>query len=131
MPRDRPGTIGDTSTDDQGGGYSTRGLGTLPQLLSDFRGVIRGDAGSSSAPPDTCGAIGPDHFVITVNRNFAVYDRDTGAELINMHLGSFLPGSNGDPRVLYDQHSGRWIVLVTDFDTKIFLAVSLTSDATG
>ena len=69
--------------------------------------------------------------MITVNRNFAVYDRTNGAELINMHLGSFLPGSNGDPRVLYDQHSGRWIVLVTDFDTKIFLAVSLTSDATG
>jgi hypothetical protein len=69
--------------------------------------------------------------VITVNRNFAVYDRATGAELINMHLGSFLPGSNGDPRVLYDQGSGRWIVLVTDFESLVFLAVSLTSDATG
>ncbi|MBN2445754.1 MAG: hypothetical protein JXO22_03460, partial [Phycisphaerae bacterium] len=51
----------------------------------------------------------------------------------NILLGSFLPGSNGDPRVLYDQHSGRWIVLVTDFSSTatMFLAVSQTSDPTG
>ncbi|MBN2447384.1 MAG: hypothetical protein JXO22_11690, partial [Phycisphaerae bacterium] len=44
---------------------------TGPALLSSFRGVLRGDAGSSSYPPDTDGAIGPNHFVETVNRNFA------------------------------------------------------------
>lgn len=104
---------------------------TAPVLLDSFQGVIRGDAGSSSYPPDTDGAIGPDHFVETVNRNFAVYDKYTGAELINIHLQTFLPGSNGDPRVLFDHHSGRWIVLVTDFDTKFFLAVSITDDPTG
>ena len=67
------------------------------------------------------------------NRNFAVYDKATGAELINVHLQSFLPDSNGDPRVLFDQYSGRWIVLVTDFNdgANIYLAVSLTSDPTG
>ncbi len=105
--------------------------GTLPTLLLDFRGVIRGDAGSWSYPPDTCGAIGPDHFVEVVNRNFAVFRKDFGVMLINSHLGSFLPGSNGDPRVLFDQHSGRWIVTVPDFNTKLFLAVSLTDDPTG
>ncbi len=104
-----------------------------PNLLAVYQGVIRGDAGSMSYPPDTDGAIGPDHYVETVNRNFAVYDKETGDELTNVLLGSFLPGSNGDPRVVYDQYSGRWIVHVTDFNATatIFLAVSLSSDPMG
>lgn len=112
---------------------SLRSGGTLPALIDEFQGVIRGDAGSWSYPPDTDGAVGPNHYVETVNRNFAVYDKTTGAELVNMFLGSFLPGSNGDPRVLFDHHSGRWVVLVTDFSSgaHIYLAVSMTHDPTG
>ena len=119
---------------DGGGGVAGGGLnGTPPILLHDFQGVIRGDAGSFSFPPDTCGAIGPDHFVEVVNRNVAVYDRSTGAELANVIIDSFLPGSIGDPRVLWDVLSERFIVLVTDFSgqEKIFLAVSRTSDPMG
>ena len=110
---------------------STRGTATAPTVGLSFEGVERGDAGSFSAPPDTHGAVGPDHLVMVVNRNFAVYDKSDGTELINILLGDFLPGSNGDPRVIYDQHSDRWIVIVTDFDDQIFLAVSLTDDPTG
>ncbi|MBU1940462.1 MAG: hypothetical protein KKC68_01695, partial [Candidatus Thermoplasmatota archaeon] len=102
-----------------------------PTLLSDFQGVIRGDASSWSYPPDSCGAVGPDHFVEVVNRNFAVYEKSTGAELINILLGDFLPGSNGDPRVLFDQFSDRWFVIVCDFNTLIYLAVSISDDPTG
>jgi len=107
--------------------------GTAPNLLATHQGVIRGDASSMSYPPDSDGAIGPNHYVETVNRNFAVYDKVNGAELTNILLGSFLPGSNGDPRVLYDHHSNRWIVHVTDFSATatIFLAVSLTDDPMG
>jgi hypothetical protein len=101
-----------------------------PTLVSDFQGVIRGDAESWSYPPDSCGAAGPDHFVEVVNRNFAVYDKYTGEELINILLGSFLPGSNGDPRVLYDQFSERWFIIVCDFSTRIYLAVSTSEDPT-
>ena len=106
---------------------------TTPDLVGSFQGVIRGDAGSMSYPPDTIGAIGPNHYVETVNRNFAIYNKANGAQLTNILLGSFLPGSNGDPRVLYDQHSGRWIVLVTDFSATatMFLAVSLTRRPDG
>jgi len=107
--------------------------GTPPLPILDFGGVIRGDAGSFSYPPDTHGAIGPSHYVETVNRNFAVYSAADGAELSNVLLGSFLPGSNGDPRVLWDHHSGRWFVIVSDFSAtaSIYLAVSMTSDPMG
>ncbi len=112
-------------------GLGLRGLGTAPTLGLNFEGVRRGDAGQFSAPPDTHGAIGPNHFVITVNFNFAIYDKATGAELSNIAISSFLPGSIGDPRVLYDQHSDRWVVINDDFDTTVYLAVSETSDPTG
>ncbi|MCZ6834753.1 MAG: hypothetical protein O7G85_03170 [Planctomycetota bacterium] len=95
--------------------------------------MVRGDASSWSYPPDTCGAIGPNHFVEVVNRNFAVYDRTSGSELVNIHLQSFLPGSNGDPRVVWDQYDNRFIVIVSDFDDskRLYLAVSTTADPTG
>jgi hypothetical protein len=110
---------------------SVGGGGTAPILQASFQGVLRGDAGSFSYPPDTVGGVGPTQVVIAVNRNFAVYDKSNGAQLLNVLLGSFLPGSNGDPRVVYDQHSGRWAVIVSDFNTKLFLAWSLTGDALG
>lgn len=121
---EQPAEESDIGSSSRGGG------GTPPTLQSSFQAVIRGDAGSFSAPPDTCGAIGPNHFVVTVNRNIAIYTR-AGVELSNITLGAFLPGSNGDPRVHYDHHSDRWIVHVTDFDTRIYLAVSTTNDPTG
>jgi hypothetical protein len=104
---------------------------STPFLLNDYQGVIMGDATSWSYPPDSCGVAGPHHFVEVVNSNFAVYNKSTGQELINILLGSFLPGSNGDPRVLYDQHSGRWFVTACDFTSQIYLAVSMSDDPTG
>ena len=104
---------------------------STPTLISDYQGVIRGDATSWSYPPDSCGAAGPNHFVEVVNRNFAVYNKSTGEELINILLGAFLPGSNGDPRVLYDQYSDRWFIIVCDFNTRLYLAVSTSDDPTG
>lgn len=104
---------------------------TLPLLEMSFQGVIRGDGNSFSFPPDTHGAVGPHHYVETINRVFAVFDKESGAPLLMMNLGTFLPGSNGDPRVLYDQHDDRWVVIVSDFSSRIFLAYSLTDDPLG
>jgi len=107
------------------------GSAASPILTQSFRGVIRGEVGSGSFPPDTCGAVGPDHFVVVVNRVFAVYNKLTGGLLTNMQLGTFLPGSSGDPRVLYDQYSNRWIIIVSDFSNELYLAVSTSSNANG
>jgi hypothetical protein len=116
---------------EEGGPVRAAELAATPSVVSSFQGSVRGDAGQWSFPPDTIGAIGPEHFVIVVNTIFAVFDRTTGERLVNVSLGSFLPGSSGDPRVLYDQSSGRWIVTVGDFNTRCYLAVSSTSSATG
>ncbi|UCG34442.1 MAG: hypothetical protein JSU68_07330, partial [Phycisphaerales bacterium] len=131
VPAPGPGELDEAADQEPADVLARAGRATLPVLTQDFQGVIRGDAGQFSAPPDTDGAVGPNHFVITVNRVFAVYDKETGSELLSMSLGSFLPGSSGDPRVLYDQHNGRWVVIVCDFSARIYLAVSTSDDPTG
>jgi len=116
----------------RGAAGDLRGGGAMPPTVTrSFEGVRRGDAGEVSYPPDTCGAVGPSHFVVAVNRNFAVFDKVNGVELTNVSFDSFLPGSIGDPRVLYDQHSNRWIIINTDFSARIYLAISTSSNANG
>ncbi|MCA9295095.1 MAG: hypothetical protein KC983_01235 [Phycisphaerales bacterium] len=114
-----------------GGGGPVLGDGTEATIITEFQAAIRGTAGSFSTPPDHECAAGPSHIVVVVNRVFQVFRKSDNAELVSTNLGAFLPGSNGDPRVVYDQHSGRFIVVATDFNTRIYLAVSMTSDPTG
>ena len=102
-----------------------------PTLVTSFATVKRGDAGSFTFPPDTAGAVGPNHFVVAVNESFAIYNKDTGGQISSVALQSFMPGSSGDPRILFDQYSGRWIVLSTNFSNRIYLAMSMTDDPTG
>ncbi len=76
-------------------------------------------------PPDTHGAVGPNHYIQAVNTSMAVYDKATGTRLSAFTMNNFMGGvagsacdayNQGDPIVLYDQYSGRWIV--TDFAWK-------------
>ncbi|MCE9595393.1 MAG: hypothetical protein K8S98_14495 [Planctomycetes bacterium] len=107
------------------------GLGTNPTLTTNFIGPKFGDSGAGFIPPDTVGAIGPNHFLASVNANLSAYNRTTGARVLNVALSSFFGAGVGDPRVGYDQHAGRWIVLASDFSTRVYFAYSLTNDPTG
>ncbi len=109
------------------------GSGTAPTLQSSFIGPGLGSAsGASYVPPDTCGAVGPAHFVSVVNSNISVYLKSTGVRVLNTNLNTFLAGASfGDPRVTYDTTSSRFIVLATEFGNEISVAISNTSDPTG
>jgi len=75
-------------------------------------------------PPDTDGAVGPNHLVIAVNGGWKVQNR-SGGTLLNQTLGDFwaglwdpnnLAGGSAceapfDPRVLYDPGTNRWITV--------------------
>ena len=116
-----------------GGPAPEAGGGTAPSLISDFKGIQRGDAGQSSYPPDSCGAVGPAHFVEAVNLTVGIFDKDTGVKVFQATLASFLGTGTfvGDPRVLYDQHSGRYFVAATDFSSRLYIAVSTSGDPLG
>jgi hypothetical protein len=77
-----------------------------------------GIGGTGFVPSDDNGRVGPNHFIQTVNSEFAIYNK-TGATLFgpaNINtLFSSLSGpcktqNNGDPIVVYDALADRWVI---------------------
>src|SRR5438093_4656997 len=125
-------------------------LAILAPLLT-FEGLRNEDNfnifGFRVNPPDPNGEVGPNHYVEMINLVFAVYDKsgnkllgpiDTGSLWSNFAVPDCTDPS-GDPVVLYDQLTDRWIL--SQFTTsglsdpnKPFwncVAVSTTGDPTG
>lgn len=103
--------------------------------------------GSTVAPPDTNGAVGPNHYVQFVNDLIGIYTKAgtlvSPPGLFPMSnlmapLGGVCANTNdGDPVVLYDKLANRWIVSqfgFTALNTPPYhecVAISKTSDPTG
>ena len=124
-----------------------------PQFLAPIAGVNFDGVGQGfgsytvcCAPPDTNGDIGPNHYVETVNLDYAIFNK-AGAKLfgpvpINTLWAGFgglcQTDNDGDPIVLYDPISDRWVVsqfAVTGAPANgpyyECVAVSTTGDPTG
>ena len=79
-------------------------------------------------PPDTVGAVGPNHYIGMMNASrFAIWDKNGGnlvpsTELNTLWLASGGPsdsqctGGNGDPIVLFDDLADRWLMQEFDLD---------------
>jgi len=116
---------------------------SAPALDSSFAGLGNPPHSEGDViPPDTMGAVGPNHLVSLMNSDFAVFDKTTGAVLQKMPLESFW-GSLGtaagepghfpfDPKILYDQHSGRFVAITLGGTSApnswVMIAVSSTSN---
>ncbi len=92
-------------------------------------------------PPDTMGAVGPQHFVELINSRYSVYRKSDGVRVQTSTLDQFfinagltISGSfSFDPRVQFDAFSGRWFAVAVDAPraaNSFLLAVSNTSDPT-
>ena len=91
-------------------------------------------------PPDCNGAVGPAHYMQTINCIYSIYDKNgtsvAGPTAMNLLFGS-VPGAtynDGDPVLLYDEQADRWVA--TEFSISgatdyILMAVSKTNDPTG
>jgi hypothetical protein len=127
---------------------------TIGGTIANFEGLSQQDnanvlAGRRVNPPDPDGDVGPNHYVEMINLVFAVYSK-TGTRLFGpVALGDLWAGfpiedctdESGDPIVLYDQTTDRW--LLTQFTTRGLnpatptapfyncVAVSQTGDPTG
>ncbi|MGE5248173.1 MAG: hypothetical protein ACM3L8_07470, partial [Verrucomicrobiota bacterium] len=113
--------------------------GTFPGLqnfpLAGNRDVI---------PPDTMGAAGPTHLVSILNSEFGVFNK-TGGVLSKVTLQEFWaslgtdPGQPADfpfdPKILYDQYSGRFVAVTLDCTVAphswVLIAVSSSAGPTG
>jgi hypothetical protein len=106
-----------------------------PAATTNFLALL--DDGTS-IPPDTMGAVGPNHVVTMLNSQVRIHSR-TGASLSTMSLNTFWSSLGNpdvfDPRITYDPFNNRWITsAVADSDlpsASILVGVSQNSDPTG
>lgn len=106
-----------------------------PAAVANFEALGDND---TAIPPDTQGAAGPNHLMVTLNTQVRIQDK-SGTVLSTVTLDSFWTSTGGtgifDPRVLYDPFANRWIfTAATDGEnanSSIVLGVSQTSDPTG
>ncbi len=104
-------------------------LSTNFQALPDSTTII---------PPDTMGAVGPNHVMTMLNSQVRIQSR-SGTILSTVTLATFWSPAGGsghfDPRLVYDSLSGRFIATVDtnsrSASSSIALAVSATSDPLG
>ncbi len=112
--------------------------GELPAPLVSFDGPIN-VAGYS--PPDPVGDVGPNHYVAMSNVHFQIYNK-TGTSLYGPAANNTLwagfggicqTSNDGDPIVLHDQLSDRWILTQFALGATNYncVAVSTTSDPLG
>jgi hypothetical protein len=116
----------------------------IPSALTSIDGIGNGFSGFTVnvAPPDTNGDVGLNHYVQTVNSDLVVFSKNGtvlyGPVALNTLWSGFGGGcqtnNDGDPVVLYDSISDRWVISQFSISTTPFLecvAVSQTNDPTG
>lgn len=105
-----------------GGRLIGPGAAVAPAPLGTFKGLDLQNWGAGW-PPDTHGDVGPNHYIQAVNTSIGIFDKATGTRLAAFTFDNFFIAAGGsgacttlnygDPIVVYDQISGRWII--TDF----------------
>lgn len=111
-----------------------------------FEGMSNNDNfnlyGGRVNPPDPVGDVGPNHYVEMANLVFNIYDKSGNSLIGATRLGDLWAGfaiadctdPSGDPVVLYDHLTDRW--LLSQFTTRgpnfyNCVAISATPDPTG
>jgi hypothetical protein len=95
-------------------------------------------------PPDTDGAVGPNHFFQMINLSFAIWDKDgnklygpvDNSTLWEGFIGPWSGTNDGDPIVLYDAKADRYIasqfaIQRPNGKSYELVAVSATGDPLG
>ena len=119
-----------------------------PAVAATVEGINISEDGALNGflprPPDPIGAVGPDHLVSMVNRAIEWHTK-AGVQQRSTSLASFfapLSAQNPfDPKVVYDQHAGRFVAMCVDVTfvedgfsantSRLLVAVSDDSDPNG
>ena len=107
-----------------------------PPLASSFQALA--DNGTVF-PPDTEGAVGPNHVVTTLNSQTRIQDH-SGRELLVLTFDTFWSkvsagGFLSDPKILYEPLLDRWIAAaisgLNTADASVLVGVSQSGDPAG
>jgi hypothetical protein len=146
LPAERGLTIPNIGHTADGALQSRLPAPTIPGPLANFEGLSNQDNfntfGFRVNPPDPNGEVGPNNYVEMINLVFGVYDKAGNPLLGPVDTGTLWAGfaiedctdPSGDPVVIYDQFTDRWIL--TQFTTRgpeywNCVAISTTGDPTG
>ena len=126
--------------DEQGSGSTSMSTGFYGADNEDNGAIL----GFLIAPPDTDGAVGPNHYVQMINLLTTVYNKSGGVVQASFPSNAYWSGmgglcqfyNQGDPIVLYDDLNDRWLVSQFAFPDNQSsysqcVAVSQTGDPTG
>jgi hypothetical protein len=83
-----------------------------PTGSTNFAGFIS----TGWIPPDCTMAAGPQHVLLSVNSSMAIYKKTGGPPALQRTLTQWFANvvqgmTIFDPKALYDQHAGRWVLL--------------------
>jgi hypothetical protein len=146
LPPERGPTLANVGHTTDGALQRTLPAPSIPGTLANFEGLSNQDNfntfGFRVNPPDPNGEVGPNNYVEMINLVFGVYNKAGTLLLGPIDTGTLWSGfsipdctdPSGDPVVLYDQFSDRWIL--TQFTTAgpeyyNCIAISTTGDPTG
>jgi hypothetical protein len=106
--------------------------GQAPSMAPIASANFEGISASGWLPPDCTMATGPEHVLISVNSSVAIHPKGGGAALLSHTLTAWFANVASnltifDPKALYDQHAGRWILLAVAFAKNPNRAVFLLS----
>jgi hypothetical protein len=132
-----PTTLPAGALDMAGSPLSSGPAAAAPSSLTSFPGI----SATGWLPPDCTLAAGPSHVLASVNATVAIYGKTGGAPLKQITLSSWFSNVISgakifDPKALYDQHAGRWVLLAVALgpgstDSFFLLSVSKTIDPLG
>jgi hypothetical protein len=108
------------------------GPGNALAAFKNFAGI----SATGWIPPDCTMAVGPTNVLISVNSSVQVHDKYTGTVLLQRTLtqwfANLVPNFTiFDPKTLYDQHAGRWVLLAVAFRQNPNRSVYLLSVSAG
>ena len=117
---------------------STPGYGPEASSPTIITGFLALPDNGVTIPPDTHGAVGPNHLMTMLNTQVRIQNR-AGWNLSTVTLSSFWSpaGSYGtfDPRLIYDPGAGRWMAVCDaarrEPASAVLFAISDNSDPTG
>jgi uncharacterized repeat protein (TIGR01451 family) len=103
--------------------------------VSSFQAVLDD---TTAIPPDTHGAVGPNHLMTVLNTQVRIQNR-AGTALSTVSMDFFWASlgnpSAFDPKILYDPYGSRWIFVAaangSSTTSAVLIGVSQTNDPTG
>ncbi|HEX5734877.1 MAG TPA: BACON domain-containing carbohydrate-binding protein [Blastocatellia bacterium] len=133
MPEVAPKT--DAPAKSASSGVQTEPLGPSPAPATTFQALTDNN---TSLPPDTHGAVGPNHVMTVLNTQYRIQTR-SGQTISTVSDDTFWASLNNpsafDPKILYDPYNSRWMITAVSNSrsaaSSVLVGVSQTSDPTG